>query len=145
MNQTILDQYAISIEKLADIENFDKLALEHWGDFNTKKPNFNKAMLSIGKTVTLRHNSIPVGYVLFIVHNSPFYDGEKWCSVNMYYLQKSHRGQGFGSDMFYVLENFAKEQGCVKIVSSFNLKQPLDSFYKKLGFSATHVGLAKEF
>jgi hypothetical protein len=47
--------------------------------------------------------------------------------------------------MFYTLETYAKEQNCTGIVSSFNLKQPLDSFYKKLGFSATHVGLAKEF
>jgi GNAT superfamily N-acetyltransferase len=145
MNNLAIDQYTIAIEKLADIENFDVLAEEHWEDFNNRKPKFDKSILSLGKAVVVRHNNIPVGYIVFILHKSPFYKGERLCNVGMYYLQKLHRSQGLGVDMFYILETYAREQNCTGIVSSFNLKQPLDSFYKKLGFFATHVGLAKEF
>lgn len=140
-----MNQYTIAIEKLADIENFDALAQEHWDDFDNKKLKLDKSILSLGKAVVVRHNNIPVGYIIFTLHKSPFYEGERLCNVGMYYLQRTHRGQGFGADMFYTLETYAKEQNCVGIISSFNLKQPLDGFYKKLGFSTTHTGLAKEF
>ena len=145
MTNLAIDQYTIAIQKLADIENFGALAQEHWDDFSNRKPKFDKSILSIGNAVVVRHNSVPVGYILFIVHKNPFYEGERLCSVGMYYLQKAHRSQGLGTDMFYTLETHAKEQNCAGIVSSFNLKQPLDGFYKKLGFSVTHTGLAKEF
>jgi len=145
MNSLSLDQYTIAVERLTDIENFDVLAQEHWDDFGNKKPKFDKSILSIGNAVVVRHNNVAVGYIVFTVHKSPFYEGEKWCNVGMYYLQKSHRNQGIGADMFYTLETHAKEQNCTGVISSFNLKQPLDGFYKKLGFSATHTGLAKEF
>lgn len=145
MNNVAIDQYTIAIEKLMDIENFDALAQEHWDDFNNRKPKFDKSILSLGKAVVVRHNNIPVGYIVFTLHKNPFYEGERLCNVGMYFLQRTHRSQGLGADMFYTLETHAREQNCTGIISSFNLKQPLDSFYKKLGFSATHVGLAKEF
>jgi len=145
MSTLSIAQYIIAIEKLADIENFDALAQEHWDDFNNRKPKFDKSILSLGKAVVVRHNTVPVGYIVFTVTKNPFYEGERWCNVGMYFLQRSHRSQGLGTDMFYTLETYAKEQNCVGIISSFNLKQPLDGFYKKLGFSATHTGLAKEF
>lgn len=137
------NNYTIAIEKLEDVKNFDALAGEHWADFNDRLPVFNKETLSVGKVVTLRHNGSAVGYLIFMVYKSPFYE-EKWCTANMYYVQKSHRGKGFGARMFGALEAYAKSQGCVKLSSSFNKKQPLDGFYEKMGFSATHVEVAKE-
>jgi GNAT superfamily N-acetyltransferase len=145
MNDLSIDQYAVAVERLADIENFDALAQEHWRDFNNREPKFDKSILSLGRAVVVRHNSVAVGYIVFTVHKNPFYEGEKWCNVGMYYLQKPHRNQGIGADMFYTLETYAKEQNCTGIISSFNLKQSLEGFYKKLGFSATHTGLTKDF
>ena len=100
--------------------------------------------LSLGNAVTLRHNGVPVGYIFFFLHKHTYYD-EKWCSVNIYYVQRAHRGQGLGASMFKAVEDHAKQQGCKGIVSTFNHKQPLDDFYAKLGFSATHTAVAKEF
>jgi hypothetical protein len=38
----------------------------------------------------------------------------------------------------------AKKNNCKSLVASYNLKESLDMFYKKLGFNATHVAVVKE-
>ena len=99
--------------------------------------------MSKGRVITARSAGVVVGYLLFVFNDSPFYE-EKICTVGMYYLQRTHRKVGVGKRMFLLLEQLAKEAGCKQIVVSYNLKQPLESFYNGLGFSATHVALAKE-
>jgi GNAT superfamily N-acetyltransferase len=133
----------VRLETLSSIENFDSLAKEHWDDFANKPPTFKKAILGRGQVITARVDVRPVGYLVFLITDSPFYD-EKWCSIGMYFLQREHRGRGLGTKMFLLLEQTAKEAGCSRIVSSYNLKQPLENFYANLGFSATHVAIAKE-
>jgi GNAT superfamily N-acetyltransferase len=132
----------LSIESIDDIENFDELAKEHWDSFNNKKPAFKKEFLRTGKVITARKNTV-VGYLIYFVFNSPYYD-EKWCQVDMYYIQPKFRKQGIGKKMFTMLEQQAKECGCSRIVSSFNLKQPLEHFYKSIGYVNTHTAVAKE-
>ena len=133
----------IAVDTLANVENFDALAEEHWADFNNKKPVFKKSSLSRFSAIVARDNGVPVGYILFLLADSPFYD-EKWCHIGMYYLRRPYRGLGAGVRMFQLLEDTAKEKDCVCIQSSFNVKQPLDDFYQKLGFTTTHHGVAKE-
>lgn len=133
----------ITLESLADVENFDALAEEHWADFHNKKPVFNKDILSRCSVVVARDAGTPVGYILFMVVDSPFYD-ERWCHIGMYYLQRSCRSAGVGTKMFEFLEDVAKNAGCTCIHGSYNLKQPLESFYGKLGFTTTHHAVAKE-
>lgn len=143
MSQKNAMNVEVKLEKLANIENFDSLSKEHWDDFGNKPPSFKKDLIGRGQAVVARVSGTPVGYLVFIVGTSPFYD-EKWCSVNLYYLQRAYRGAGTGKKMFSLLEQTAKDAGCSRIVSSYNLKQPLEKFYGDLGFSATHVALAKE-
>ena len=133
----------VRLEKVADIENFGALSSEHWSDFNTRIPAFKQNVLDLSHAIVARKDGTAVGYLLFLVFDNPFYD-EKLCSVGMYYLSKAHRGQGFGQAMFGLLEQAAKDMGCAKIEASFNLKQPLDVFYKKLGYAPTHTCVAKE-
>lgn len=134
---------SILLQSVAHIENFAELASEHWADFNDRLPQFKQNVLDASHAVVARKDGVAVGYILFFVFDNPFYD-EKMCSVGMYYLRKTHRGAGLGQRMFSRLEQAAKDMGCAKIEASFNLKQPLDAFYKKLGYAPTHVCVAKE-
>lgn len=133
----------VSLETVTDIENFDALSAEHWADFNNRLPQFKQNVLDLSHAVVARKDGMAVGYILFLVFDNPFYD-EKMCSVGMYYLSKAHRGAGAGQQMFARLEQAAKDMGCAKIEASFNLKQPLDAFYEKLGYAPTHTCVAKE-
>jgi hypothetical protein len=46
--------------------------------------------------------------------------------------------------MFDLVEKIAKENGCKRLIASYNLKESLEVFYTKFGFNATHVAVAKE-
>lgn len=133
----------VGLDKFENIDNFDELALEHWQDFNTKKPEFKKEMLKNILVVTARCDEKVVGYLFFVIFSSPYYD-EKWCQADMFYLKRSHRGNGVGKQMFTLMAEIAKKFGCSKVLSSSNLKGPLDGFYENLGYTATHCLFAKE-
>lgn len=134
----------VQLDHFDAIDNFDELALEHWKDFNTQEPVFNKELLRTFCVITARNDEDKVvGYLFFVIIDSPYY-AERSCHTDMFYLRKTYRKQGIGKQMFQLLEDFAKEQGCKKLLSSFNLKDPLDSFYSKLGYKATHTAVAKE-
>lgn len=135
--------YTVSLNSFDNIENFDKLALDHWNSFHNNTPKFKKEYLRILQVITASLDNETVGYLFFGVFDSPYYD-EKWCQVDMYYLCTKHRGRGVGKQMFNLVEKIAKEQGCSKIMSSSNRKQPLDSFYQARGYKATHTVVAKE-
>jgi GNAT superfamily N-acetyltransferase len=62
----------------------------------------------------------------------------------MFYLKPEYRKQGIGKKMFTLVEEDAKQRGAFQLISSFNLKQPLEGFYQKMGFETTHVAVAKE-
>jgi GNAT superfamily N-acetyltransferase len=132
----------ISLGKLKDIENFDELAKEHWLAFNTKAPTFNKEFLQTLEVVIAKEEET-VGYLFFFMYVSP-YTAEKTCQADMYYLKPSYRGKGIGTKMFTFLEQTAKEQGCKRLVSSINLKLNTENFYKQLGYTNTHLAVAKE-
>jgi GNAT superfamily N-acetyltransferase len=74
---------------------------------------------------------------------SPYYD-ETWCQIDMFFLTPSCRGNGIGKQMFDLVEETAKNNGCKRLITSYNLKESLEMFYEKLGFNATHVAVAKE-
>lgn len=134
----------VQLDSFDAIDNFDELSLEHWKDFNTRLPAFNKEVLRKLYVITARNKENKVvGYLFFMVFNSPYY-GDQCCQVDMFYLQKMYRKQGIGKQMFQLLEQVAKELGCKQLFSSSNLKGPLDSFYSKLGYNATHTLVAKE-
>ena len=126
-----------------DIEDFEELAQEHWNSFNNTQPKFNKQILQNFNVIQAKHKNRTVGYVLYLCFNSPYYD-EIWCQVDMFYLKPEYRGQGTGKQLFKMMEEEAKKQGASKIMSSFNLKQPLNGFYKNMGYKETHVAVAKE-
>ena len=125
------------------IENFDALSREHWMEFNDREPKFNKQYFSICNVITAKKGVETIGYVFYFVVPSPCYN-EIWCNVDMFFLKKQFRKNGVGKKMFALLEQQAKEHGCKRILSSFNLKGPLEDFYGKLGFKPTHVAVSKE-
>lgn len=133
----------ISTCSLEDIENFKDLAQEHWDSFQNKQPSFDLTALNVFKAIKAKAGDKTVGYILYVVYKTPYHD-ELWCQTDMFYLQPAFRKQGIGKRMFQFLENEAKKQGACKMVSSFNLKQPLEGFYSNLGFTQTHVAVAKE-
>ena len=128
---------------LDDIENFDEISLEHWEYFKNKKPIFNKEYLGKLRVVIAKDNERTVGYVFYVFFKSPYHN-ETWCQVDMFFLKPSHRGKGIGKDMFRLVEQMAKINGCKKLITSYNLKESLEMFYDKLCFNATHVAVAKE-
>jgi GNAT superfamily N-acetyltransferase len=129
--------------KLEDIENFDQLGLEHWQDFNTKLPSFNKEFLNNLHVVIAKNLNETIGYVFYLIYKSPYHN-EFWCQIDMFYLKKSYRNNGIGKKMFDYVEQIAKENDCKRLLASYNLKQSLELFYEKIGFNATHVAVAKE-
>lgn len=134
----------VSICSFEELENFDSLSKEHWNSFNNKQPSFDKNILKNFNVIQAKDKeNDTVGYLLFIVFKAPYYN-ELWCQVDMFYLKPEFRKQGIGNKMFKVLEEEVKKQGASKIMSSFNLKQPLEGFYKKLGYIETHVAVAKD-
>jgi GNAT superfamily N-acetyltransferase len=129
--------------KLSDIENFDEIALEHWEYFKNKKPMFNKEYLGGLRVVIAKDERKTVGYAFYGFFKSPYHN-ETWCQVDMFFLTSSHRGRGIGKEMFRLVEQMAKINGCKRLITSYNLKESLEMFYEKLGFNATHVAVAKE-
>ena len=128
---------------LADVQDFTELAKEHWNSFHNKQPNFDINLLSNFYVVRATDNDKTVGYILYILYKSFYYD-EICCQVDMFYLKPEYRKQGIGKKMFTLVEEDAKQRGASKLISSFNLKQPLEGFYQKMGFETTHVAVAKE-
>jgi GNAT superfamily N-acetyltransferase len=128
---------------LADVEDFTELAKEHWNSFQNKKPTFDINLLSNFYVVRATDNDKTVGYILYILYKSFYYD-EICCQVDMFYLKPEYRKQGIGKKMFTLVEEDAKQRGATQLISSFNLKQPLEGFYQKMGFETTHVAVAKE-
>jgi len=129
--------------KLSDIKNFDEIALEHWEYFGNKKPVFNKEYLAGLRVVIAKNIEKTVGYVFYGFFKSPYHN-ETWCQVDMFFLKPTHRGKGIGKEMFRLVEQMAKINGCKKLITSYNLKESLEMFYDKLGFNATHVAVAKD-
>lgn len=136
-------QLQIALEPVSAIENFGALAHEHWEDFDNPQPKFNREVLDKASAVVARINGVPVGYIVFMVNQSLFYN-ELWCTVGMYFIQRQYRGRSIGTKMFNYLENVAKHTGCSQINSSYNLKQPLAEFYQKRGYKTTHHAVSKE-
>lgn len=128
---------------LDDIENFDEIALEHWEYFNNKKPMFNKDYLGKLRVAIAKDDGKTVGYAFYGYFKSPYHD-ETWCQIDMFFLTPLHRGKGIGKEMFKLVEQMAKINGCKRLITSYNLKESLEKFYDKLGFNATHVAVAKE-
>ena len=128
---------------LDDIENFDEIALEHWEYFKNKKPMFNKDYLGKLRVAIAKNDGKTVGYAFYGFFKSPYHD-EMWCQIDMFFLTPSHRGNGIGKKMFELVEQIAKNNGCKRLITSYNLKESLEMFYEKLGFNATHVAVAKE-
>jgi GNAT superfamily N-acetyltransferase len=128
---------------LDDIENFDEISLEHWEYFKNKKPIFNKEYLGKLRVVIAKEDEKTIGYVFYGLFQSPYHN-EIWCQIDMFFLSSSHRGNGIGKRMFELVEQTAKDNGCKRLISSYNLKESLEVFYEKLGFNATHVAVAKE-
>jgi len=134
----------ISKCSLADVKDFIELAKEHWDSFQNKEPTFDLERLSNFRVIQATDNDKTIGYILYVLYQSLYHD-EICCQVDMFYLKPEYRKQGIGKKMFTLVEEDAKQQGAVKLISSFNLKQPLEGFYQKMGFKNTHVVVAKEF
>ena len=128
---------------LDDIEDFDEIALEHWEYFKNKKPMFNKDYLGKLRVAIAKDEGKTIGYAFYGFFKSPYYD-ETWCQIDMFFLTPSCRGNGIGKQMFDLVEETAKNNGCKRLITSYNLKESLEMFYEKLGFNATHVAVAKE-
>ena len=129
--------------KLSDIENFDEIALEHWEYLKNKKPTFSKEYLKNLSVVIAKDDNKTIGYAFYMFFISPYY-AEQCCLIDMFFLKTSYRKQGIGARMFNFVEQIAKKNGCKSLISSYNMKEPLEMFYEKLGFNATHVAMAKE-
>jgi GNAT superfamily N-acetyltransferase len=136
-------KYVVGLDSFDSMANFKALSLEHWESFNNPPPAFKEEFLKTLQLITAKTGNTTVGYLFFAVFNSPYHN-ERWCQTDMYYLSTKHRKQGVGKQMFDLLEETAKSQGCSKIMSSHNVKQSLDSFYKARGYVATHFVVAKE-
>jgi len=133
----------ITLGKLSDIQNFDELSKQHWDSFNNNTPNFNKEILSQMDVVIAKDKETPIGYVFFMIFPSWYYT-ELWCQVDMFFLLPEYRRKGLGKKMFALVEKTAKEKGVSKLMSSYNIKLNLSSFYLSNGFNETHVAVSKE-
>jgi len=136
----------ITVEKASvqDLSSFTDLIEEHWASFQNKPPTLNENILGNFSVVQAKDKGKIVGYVFYALFLSPYYE-EIWSQVDMFYLQPRYRKQGIGKKMFSLVEEDVKSQGASKLISSFNLKQPLEGFYHSMGFKPTHIAVAKEF
>ena len=134
----------LSLCSLSSLHDFDVIAKEHWDSFNNKEPQFNKELLANFSIVRASDkNNNTVGYIFYLCFHSLYYD-EIWCQVDMFYLKPEYRKQGIGKRMFLMLEEEAKKVGASKILSSFNMKQPLEGFYNNMNYQQTHIAVVKE-
>lgn len=140
-----MNTHNIVIEKTnaLDLKRFTSLVEEHWESFNNKPPKLNQNILGNFSVVQAKDKDKLIGYVFYVVFLSPYHD-EIWSQVDMFYLQPKYRKQGIGKQMFSMVEEDVKSQGASKLISSFNLKQPLEGFYHSMGFKSTHIAVAKE-
>jgi len=93
--------------------------------------------------VIAKDKETPIGYVFFMIFPSWYYT-ELWCQVDMFFLLPEYRRKGLGKKMFALVEKTAKEKGVSKLMSSYNIKLNLSSFYLSNGFNETHVAVSKE-
>lgn len=129
---------------ITDLPDFDEVSKEHWDSLNNKAPAFDKEMLKNFHVIKAEtKDGKTAGYLFYILFKSMYHD-EIWCQVDIFYLKPEYRSKGTGTKMFNLLEKEAKERGASKIMASYNLKQPLEGFYNNMGYSNTHVAVAKE-
>ena len=134
----------LSICSLKDLHDFNVIAKEHWDSFKNKHPSFNKEILANFNVIRASdEDNNTAGYIFYLCFQSLYYD-EVWCQVDMFYLRQQYRKQGLGKRMFEMLEDEAKKLGASKILSSFNMKQPLEGFYSKMNYQQTHIAVVKE-
>lgn len=134
----------LSLCSLDYLHDFDVIAREHWDSFDNKPPSFNKEILSNFNVIRAYDSEDnTVGYLFYLCFKSLYYD-EIWCQVDMFYIKPNYREQGLGTKMFTRLEEEAKKIGASKILSSFNMKQPLEGFYNKMNYQQTHIAVVKE-
>ena len=133
----------LKLTNVLDIEDFDTIALEHWNSFKNNPPVFDKDILKNFNVVQALKDNKTIGYIIYLCFKSLYYENI-WCQIDMFYLKPEFRGKGIGKEMFNLVEQEAKKQGASRIISSFNLQQPLEQFYKNLGYTQTHVAVAKE-
>lgn len=67
--------------------------------------------------------------------------GTKRAQIEGVRVSSSFRGQGIGQQLFKFALDRAKQKGCLLAQLTTHMDRPKAfQFYKKLGFSATHVG-----
>lgn len=64
------------------------------------------------------------------------------CLIEGVRIHRNYRGKGLGQQMFQWAIDFARSKGCRMVQLTTDKKRPdALSFYERLGFEATHIGL----
>ena len=70
------------------------------------------------------------------------FHGGRRCTVESVRVDESLRSGGIGREMMVWAIDRAKEKGCISMqLTSHNTRTRAHSFYEKLGFTATHIGM----
>lgn len=70
------------------------------------------------------------------------FHGGRRCTVESVRVDETVRGGGIGREMMLWAISRAKEKGCISMqLTSHSTRTRAHSFYEKLGFATTHVGM----
>ena len=125
------------------LEEFLALNREHWAEFNKREPQLSMHFLANCVLFTARQEGELVGYVVGFACEDPYYSDDVFFMIDMYFVRKTLRGNGVGGSLLDMIEGYAEVVGARTIAVSYNLKQPLEEFYRGRGFEPTHVVMRK--
>ena len=133
----------IDFRLVSDPIDLKRLSEDHWREFHDHTPDFKLEYLQKARCIQAFDNDTAIGYLFLYVFDEPHEKGIQ-AMVDLYYLDPKYRGRKIAKRMFGLAESLAKLSGARRITASYNLKKPHPEFFKAMGFTETHVAVAKE-
>jgi len=92
--------------------------------------------------IVAKLDAVIVGTLQLTFTPSLSFQGGKRCTVESVRVDEQHRGREIGKQMMLWAIERATEHGCISMqLTSHNTRERAHSFYERLGFSKSHVGM----
>lgn len=131
LRETTEKDIALIIDFIKEIATYEKLLDQVTvNEERIKKFVFDKRRAEI---LIAEFDDKPIGYVVYFYNFSTF-TGTSGLYLEDIYFSTAYRGRGFGKEVFKILSEIAKEEGCKRmewVCLKWNI--PSKNFYKSLG------------
>jgi GNAT superfamily N-acetyltransferase len=124
--------------------DLEALAKDHYSEVNhnpaVPAPKFDKELfrnlerMDMLRIFTAREQGDLVGYLVVVISPDFNVQGNSIPEELGFYIHKSYRAKGVGQSLLQFSEQCLKEDGHKTLVMSSTNKNPVDDFYKAMGY-----------